>query len=660
MADNEKYYDPSQHEPMPEGEEKAPPLTHTMSIVRWAILGGMTLFAIIMIFSALGLAPWEAQANDNVQYNCPMHPTYISNQPGECPICGMSLVPIDSKGKEVSQSDTGKKAESKDVKQSEKSDDKAASAVFVCPMHLDVKSDKPGECPKCGMDLVKASGLEKLNEAVYSCPMHPEVTSNKPGECPKCGMDLVKLSKEVPQKLTYACPMHPDITSDKPAECSKCGMDLVMVSDTTKVKLHEGHDGDAKPMSSGAKYFCPMHPEVTSSEPGRCPKCKMFLEPIKQESNDTTKVTPSSSHEGHSGLQMENNEQASVPGLVPVTIEPQRLQLIGVTTAAVERRKLDSEIESVGFITPDEGKTENVNARVSGWVTDLFVDNTGQFVEAGAPLLTLYSQDLYQAEQDFMVARDALKNGSDDEALITMRQKIFAAARERLGLLGLSRDQIDDIETHDLPSPQLMLKSPVSGYVLSKNVLPGQYISPDQNLLTIADLSEVWLISDVYEKDISYIREGQSATMTLAARPGERFEGKIDYIYPSISEQTRTLKIRVRVPNQSLSLKPGMYAEVGIGRTGKERLAIPNEAILDNGDIQYAFVVHDGNHFEPRKLRLGRTTDDWTEIISGLENGERVLTSSNFLIDSESRLKAAIAGMAGNNTQPAETGTHAH
>jgi RND family efflux transporter MFP subunit len=587
MSSNEKHYDPLDHEPLPEGVEAPPPLTHTMAIVRWAILIGISVFALIMILSSLGLAPWEARADDIVQYHCPMHPTYISNQPGECPICGMTLVPMDNK---------------------------------------DTKALKTQKTPEAGEK--KETKDEKTVTTQYVCPMHPEVTSDKPGDCPKCGMHLVAVSTAVKKESAP-----PDKT---------------------------GKSGQAAAQAEVAKYVCPMHPEVTSDKPGDCPKCGMHLEPV---SADSTKAAPQDSAEssqmddmkGMPGMEsselksdtMSDMGKAPVPGLVPITIEPERLQLIGIRTAPVEKRSLGDKIDIVGFVTPDETHMSNVNSRISGWVVDLFVDKTGQYVQAGEPLMSLYSQDLYQAEQDFMVARDALKNSSSDSVLMSMRRQIHSAARQRLNLLGLTESQIDELEKTDLPSAQMTIVSPFSGYVLEKNVLPGQYLSPNLTLFTIADLSNVWVLGDVYEQDIPYVHANQKAYMTLTAFPGEKFQGRIAYVYPSVSEKNRTLKVRLQFPNPSLRIKPGMYADVEIDRSRDQVLAVPAGAVLDGGDVQYAFVVHDGRHFEPRKVTVGRSSDDWVEILSGLEPGEEVVTSANFLIDSESRLKAAVAGMAG-------------
>ena len=547
MSDEKKYYDPSEHEPLPEGEEAPPPLTHTMAIVRWIILVAMSLFALVMILTSLGITPWEARADSTVQYHCPMHPTYVSNQPGECPICGMTLVPIND---------------------STKAADKSGS------------SQKPS------------------TDTSMSMPM-PGIANE--GRAPTSDADSTATK--------YVCPMGAEFISDKPGKCPKCGMTLVP--------------------ESGASMATPSQAESRMADSDIQPDQDMSNMPGTEMPEKTTEV----------------KSESTVPGLVPVTIEPERLQLIGVRTALVERRSVGGKIDIVGFVTPDETKMRNLHVRVNGWVLDLFVDKTGQFVEAGQPLLSLYSQDLYQAEQDYMVARDAAKVTSADSALASMRHQLLIAASERLRLLGLSDVEIGELEKSDVPSPQMMLRSPFSGYVLEKSVLPGQYLSPDQNLFTIADLSSVWVLGDVYESDIPYIHPGQKARMHLTAFSGEEFRGTIDFVYPSVAEKTRTLKVRIEFDNPSMRFRPGMYAEVAVDRGGGKTLVVPADAVLDGGNEQYAFVVHDGKHFEPRLLKIGGTSDDWIEVLSGLKEGEEVVTSANFLIDSESRLKAAVTGM---------------
>jgi Cu(I)/Ag(I) efflux system membrane fusion protein len=546
MTEHNRPYDPYEHEPMPEGEEGAPPLVRTMAVVRWIILGGMILFALIMILTYFGATPWANNGGGPVQYHCPMHPTYISNQPGECPICGMTLVPVDKEGKEIRSSGGAKSAGSQQI-----------SAAH--------KTAKPGR---------------------YTCPMHPEVVSDKPGKCPKCGMNL-------------------EAVAEQPAS------------------TQTGHD------------MAGMNESSVSSQTG----------------HDMTKMTESSSH-SQSGVS--DMGISPVPGLVPVTIEPRRLQLIDVRTAAVGRRSLDSNLKVVGFITPDETRIANLHLRFSGWVKELHVNQTGQLVKEGERLLSVYSQELYQAEQDYIVARQALDRSSNDNELANTRRSLLDAARQRLELLGVPADELARLDTADTPSSELWVPSPFAGYVMEKNVFAGQYIGPDQNLFSIVDLSKVWVLADVYERDLANIRLGQKARMTSTAYEGESFGGKVGFIYPAVSEQTRTLKIRLEFANPSMRLRPGMYAEIELEGSGESVLAVPADAVMDDGDRQYVFVVHDRIHFEPRLVRIGRRSNDFMEVLSGLSDGEVVVASANFLIDSESRLKAAMAGMGG--TQP---GAHA-
>jgi Cu(I)/Ag(I) efflux system membrane fusion protein len=544
MTNDHSPHDLHDHEPLPEGEEEAPRFTHTMAIVRWIILIAISLFALVMILGYFNLTPWANDKAVATQYHCPMHPTYVSNQPGECPICGMSLVPIDKEGKEIP---VGNPAGGSDS--SPKSDQQMTA--------------QPGQ---------------------YTCPMHPEVISDTPGKCPKCGMDL----EQVPAV--------------------------------------------ARP----GQYTCPMHPEVVSDTPGKCPKCGMDLELVKEKTGASAEQSQQT---------MANMGSAPVQGLVPVTIEPQRLQLIGVRTGVVARRSLSGSLRIVGFIAPDESRVANVHVRFSGWVKGLNVDQTGQLVKAGEKLLSVYSQDLYQAEQDFILTRDGAARVSGNGSSPETGGELVDASRQRLALLGVPADELARLETAAVPSLELPVLSPYSGYVLEKNVFDGQYIGPGQNLFTIADLSRVWVLAEVYENDLSRIQVGESVRMTTTAYPNESFEGSVAFIYPTVSEQTRTLRLRVEIANPSLRLRPGMYAEVELDGQGDAVLAVPSDAVMDDGTRQYAFAVRNGIHFEPRLLQTGRSSDDWIEIISGLAEGEQVVTSANFLIDSESRLKAAIAGM---------------
>jgi membrane fusion protein, copper/silver efflux system len=570
MSESHDTYDPYQHEPLPEGEEAPPPYVHTMAIVRWLILGAISLFALFMVLSYFGATPWSATQASAIQYHCPMHPTYVSNQPGECPICGMTLVPIGEDGEGAKVSDT--------------------AATTAGPVD-NLPKAKPGQ---------------------YTCPMDPEVITDGPGECPKCGMDLEKVpepganlgksSAGVAEAKPgqYACPMDPEVIADKPADCPKCGMALVLVSE---------------PVSSSGK--------------------PIDMSAMKGMKDNQAKPAAA-----------DMSSMGTVPGLVTVTIEPQRLQLINLRTGKVERRSLDSQVRLAGYVTSDETLMTDAHVRISGWVRSLFVDQTGQYVKKGQPLLTIYSPELAQAQQDLIVARKATHKTIADNEVIFMRQQVLKASRERLQLLGVSEQDVRAIENSDSVGSDLTLRSPASGYILAKSVQPGQYIGADQNLYTIADLSTVWVLADVYEQDLSKVAVGQSADVTLAALPSETVIGKIGFIYPSVSEKSRTLKVRVEIANPDMRLRPGMYADVRLNEGGAAVLALPTAAVLDGGETKYAFVVHNGKHFEPRLLKLGKSDGDWVEVLSGVSEGDEVVTSANFLIDSESRLKAAVSGMA--------------
>ncbi len=538
MSDTKQHYDLYEDDPLPEGEESPPPYVHTMAIVRWILLGALTIFAIVMILSAIGLTPSIGSEGKPTQYHCPMHPTYISSQPGECPICGMTLVRMDS----------------------------------------------------------NSSAAEKINYTAKTKPETGAVAGAKPGQ--------------------YTCPMDSDIVSDLPGKCPTCGMNLIKAEEVSAKS-----SGDAAGEMEGTD---PQQADAKMNDMGD------MVMPKQKEKPDTSDM----------GI-------SPVPGLVPVTIEPERLQLIGIKTARVTKRSLDNALRLVGYITPDETKMASIHVRTSGWVSNLFVDQTGQLVRKNEILLSLYSQELYQAEQDYMTARDASAKTSSDTSMAEMRTQLMNAAVERLRLLGLSDEEIAQLEKSSGVTADLAVRSPFRGYVLDKSVLPGQYITPDQTLFTIADLSTVWLIAEVYEQDIPRIKVGEPVALQTTASPGDVFEGKISFIYPTLSEKTRTLRIRIEIPNSDSKLRPGMYAEVRMENAGNDVLTAPSEAVVNSGELQYAFVVHGGRHFEPRLLKVGRSSDDWIEILSGLSEGEEVVTSANFLIDSESRLKAAISGMGG-------------
>ena len=374
---------------------------------------------------------------------------------------------------------------------------------------------------------------------------------------------------------------------------------------------------------SAAMYYCPMHPSYTSTKPGECPICSMALEPVPQEA------------------QGGNAAQGDVPGLAGVHITPERIQLIGVRLAPVERRVVGGRLDLAGFVAPDETALRRVQLRVAGWVQELYVNSTGERVAAGQPLLAIYSPELYQSEQEYLIELKAMETspaaGHEGGGA--------GAARERLSLLGVPAAEIARLEAERSAATRLVLTAPFAGTVLERGVVEGQYVGADTPLFSLADLSHLWVLADLYEMDFGRVKAGDAARFTTDALPGRVFEGRVAFIYPTVSSETRTMKLRIALASPEALLRPGMYGRVRVSAGGGPTLAVPSEAVVNAGDHDYVFLARAGGHFEPRLVTLGLRDGDQVQILKGLAVGDTVVASASFLIDSESRLKAAIAGM---------------
>jgi len=370
-----------------------------------------------------------------------------------------------------------------------------------------------------------------------------------------------------------------------------------------------------------ARYYCPMHPSYTSDKPGECPICGMTLEPIPP----GTATAPAMPRAG------------DVAGLSEVHIALDRAQLIGVRTARVEKRAVGGQLELVGFVAPDEARIRRVQIRVAGWVQKLFANRTGQRVSAGDPLLSLYSPELYQSEREFLIEKEAKDPLGHDVA---------EAARDRLQLLEVPDDELRRLEREWSALAVVTLRAPVGGTVLERGVTEGQYVDAATPLFTIADLSRVWVLADLYEMDFARVHRGDRAVFTAEALPGRSFNGRVEFIYPTVSNITRTSKLRLSLDNASGALMPGMYGRLTLSGAGPAGLAVPSEAVIHAGDHDYLFVAKGDGQFEPRAVITGAEAGEWVQILRGVSEGDTVVASGSFLIDSESRLKAAIGGPA--------------
>jgi Cu(I)/Ag(I) efflux system membrane fusion protein len=338
-------------------------------------------------------------------------------------------------------------------------------------------------------------------------------------------------------------------------------------------------------------------------------------------------------------------------------------QLIGVKTMLVEKRPMESVIRAVGRVDYDEQRIAHVNLRVSGWVEDLFVDYTGQVVQKGQPLFTLYSPDLVTTQDEYLLALRA-RDRITDSPIPEVHQRadqLVDAARDRLRLWTLTDTQINDLAKRGKAQTYVTIYSPIRGYVIDKTVFQGMFVEPDKRLYTIADLSKVWVNAEIYEYEVSFVGVGQTATMTFASYPGEQFHGRVSYIYPYVNKETRTVKVRLDLPNPDIRIKPEMYGEVVVNVDRGSHVAIPEQAVLDTGTRTLVFVVRGEGVFEPRAVKLGPRIGSFYEVHEGVTEGDRVVTSGNFLIDSESKLMASTnmmgaLGMGGIKMEQAQMG----
>lgn len=345
-------------------------------------------------------------------------------------------------------------------------------------------------------------------------------------------------------------------------------------------------------------------------------------------------------------LQKKGDIQELAPGTIQIS--PERQQLIGVKIGTVEKKSLEKLIRTVGRIDYDEKRLFTVSPKIGGWIEDLFVDFTGRFVQKGEPLLTIYSPELVSTQEEYLLALRARERWSKSPfPEVSGGGNLLAeSARRRLKLWDISDEQIKALEQQGQVQKTLTLYSPFSGVVLDKMVNRGMYIMPGAALYRIVDLSVVWLIADIYEYELPFTRLGHRAKIQLSYLPDETFFGKAIYIYPYLDPQTRTAKVRFEFPNPTGKLKPEMFANVEINIKLGLKLAIPEEAVIDTGIRRLAIVAKSAGHFEPREVQLGIKAGGYFEVIDGVKAGERVVTSANFLIDSESKLKESIGGMA--------------
>jgi len=425
---------------------------------------------------------------------------------------------------------------------------------------------------------------------------------------------------------------------------------------------------------SASEYYCPMHPSVIRAEPGNCPICGMPL------------------------VRRAKGEKPELPDgvLGRVQLSPGRIQLAGIATAEVGYRPLSGTIRALGTIEMDERRVAHIAARVAGRIEKLHVDFTGERVAAGAPLAEIYSPDLLSTQQEYLLAQrtvERVRAGGLAQA-IADAEAVLAATRERLILWGIDEDQIDRLARQGTPLTRMTIHSPIAGIVTQKEIMEGQYVMEGTGLYTVADLSNVWMTAFVNEGDISRVSVGQPVQISTRALPGSRFEGTVGFVWPSLDAATRTLRLRIDIPNPQLELKPGMYgdaiiatdAAAGAGHASAaatsasaERyicpmdpevvsdrpgscpicgmflekvaaaprngtLAVPESAVIDTGTRKVVYLEREPGVFDAIAVVLGPLSDGFYPVLEGLSPGERIVMQGAFLVDAELRLNPAASG----------------
>jgi len=437
----------------------------------------------------------------------------------------------------------------------------------------------------------------------------------------------------------YTCTMHPSVRKQSPTDkCPICSMDLTPV-----------FKKDAATARSDVDYYtCSMHPSVKKQNPtDKCPICSMDLTPVRKKS-----ATAAHDHGDH-GANTNAAAVTNAPEAAAVladekptefTVAVERQQQIGVTYGTIEKRSFQHAIRAVGTVSYDKQRHWDYVTRVEGYVKELFVFSRGELVEKGAPLLTLYSPDLLTTQNEFV---DVLKTRDEAQAkqqraVLESTERLLESAKQRLRLWNISDEQIALLMKTRKPQETLTLSSPFKGVVQDIGVDQGRKVMNGDHIVDIADLSVVWVWAQFYQDELPMLKKGLPVTIGSSSYPGEKLSGTISLIDPFINDSLRTGRVRIDVENAHLKLRPDMYVDVELTMDMGEGIAVPVPAVLPTGKHNIVFVDKGGGKLEPRFIAIGRKFGDFYEVRSGLKEGERVVTSANFLIDAEAKVQGAL------------------
>lgn len=424
------------------------------------------------------------------------------------------------------------------------------------------------------------------------------------------------------------------------------GLLLVAASGSTWLACSGSPEHASHATAHKTQYHCPMHPTYVSDKPGDCPICGMKLVPIEAQGSAARAAAP--------GEQSAAGDDAQAGGTVPVagraalTLTPEKRQLLGVRSEELRQQPIAYTIRTVGRISADERLVHHMHTKFEGYVEHLHVDFTGRLVRKGEPLLSIYSPELVATQQEYLLAVRAQKQFATSGVASVAQNGVdlLEAARERFRLWDIRPEEIQELERTGKVRRTLDLHAESAGYVMQKNVSHGMRVMPSDTLFEIADLSHLWVLADIYESDLPAIRLGMAAEVSVPYLPDRVWRGPVTYIAPTVEEKTRTVKVRIEVDNQADTLKPDMFADVLLRVDLGPGLVVPDSAVIDAGDRKLVFLDHADGRLEPREVQLGAKLAGGARVLRGLAPGDRVVTAANFLLDSESSLKAALTSLA--------------
>lgn len=448
---------------------------------------------------------------------------------------------------------------------------------------------------------------------------------------------------------------------------------IVLAAGATVFFLTSRHHNDQHAAHAGQLYTCGMHPQVIQNKPGNCPICGMKLTPVRQQpdakagsTNATTTATSGERKVKYYKSTMLLGEISQSPrkdsmgmDMVPVyedeaadsstiSIDPVTVQNMGIRTGVVTKGPLRRSVRSVGVVDFDETTLADVTTKFKGWIEKLHVDSTGKQAHKGEALFEIYSPELVSAQTEYLLALNQATGLAGTESL-------RATALTKLKFFDISDEQIAELEKSRQVKKTLRVTAPRDGIVVEKMAVEGQMVDAGMKLYRLADLGIVWVQAQVYEQDLAFVRLGQEATVSLSYLPDRKFRGRVTYVYPTVDEKTRTARVRMEFHNPGYFLKPGMFATVELrAELEPSALLVPDMAVLRSGEKNTVFIALAGGKFEPRTVTLGpRSENNFYQVLSGLNEGERVVTSGQFMLDSESQLREAIQKML----QPGGTAT---